>query len=274
VRIDDDWCPEALEAIKDVSGNILIASLQRKYSRAECSGFDLIASCTTGTAHIEAGDVPVISLQGEREFLRDVWATAEHTWGLILALVRRIPFAHNDVVAGNWDRERWQGTELRGKTLGILGYGRVGRQVATFARAFGMKCICHIKGVDIVTVHVPLTDETRGMFSYREFGMMKKGAYFVNTSRGGLVDEEALIAALETGHLAGAALDVVAGEPYACSPALLRYAKTHSNLIITPHIAGNTLESRRKTQLFIAEKIREWQQKLRKPPEEAALSGG
>jgi len=272
----------------------VITDLSKGFTKASFPNIDLfpnlkfIASCTTGLDHIDtdyckAKGIKIISLQGETDFLQDVWATAEHTWGLMMSLIRKIPFAHADVCAGNWNREAWQGTELHGKTLGIVGYGRVGRQVAEIAKAFGMRiihfdtaaerCAYHPKDsnmypysldyllehADIITVHVPLNDETWGMFGAEQFAMMKPGAYFINTSRGAVVDEDALIEALFNGQIAGAALDVIRGEggPGIYEP-LREYAAHQKNLIITSHIAGNTAESRESTQLFIANKIKDF----------------
>ena len=295
VLLLDNWSEKAREIIsdnfigsddilptKDVDG--VIIGLNQSFNMSVLTGLKFIASCTTGLDHIDteyckAKGIKIISLQGETEFLQDVWATAEHTWGLIMSLVRKIPFAYNDVCAGNWEREAWQGTELRGKTLGIVGYGRVGRQVKYLTeRSFkeviwydkknwegNAQCKCckgHsldyvLQNSDIITVHVPLNDETRGMFGAKEFAMMKPGAYFINTSRGAVVDEEALINALFNSQIAGAALDVVCNEPNIYEP-LREYAAHQKNLIITSHIAGNTAESREKTQLFIANKIKDF----------------
>ena len=248
-----------------------------------------VASCTTGLDHIDTAyatskGVRVISLQGHTH-LKDIWATAEHTWSLLLALARKLPFAHNDVIRGRWDRESWRGSELRGKTLGIIGLGRVGTQVATFASAFGMRtvsCGLHKAGFfftsedgttktvsaqadavrsvlsvsDVVTVHVALTDQTRRMISSAQFEDMANGKipYFVNTSRGAVVDEKALLNALLAGQVRGAALDVTECEPHIWSD-LLDYAEKHDNLIVTPHLGGNTHESREKTQIIIANEI-------------------
>jgi D-3-phosphoglycerate dehydrogenase len=265
---------------------VIIVSLDNKHGICLDMLPDLkfIASCTTGLDHIDteyckAKGIKVISLQGERDFLSDVWATAEHAWALIISLIRKVPFAHNDVCAGNWNREAWQGTELRGKTLGIVGYGRVGRQVSRFAEAFGMNQVIHdkrfeidvcpsdamftgriedvLQNSDIITVHVPLNDETRGMFGAEQFATMKPGAYFINTSRAPIVEPQALYNALG-GKIAGAAIDVMEGYPHKYWGYLIEYAKKHDNLIITPHIAGNTRESREKTQLFIAERIKQF----------------
>lgn len=280
MRIDDNWNQEALDIIKDIDFNTLVPTLNRHYSYDELKEFDLVATCTTGVDHLEIRDIPLISLKGETDFLQDVWATAEHCWALIMALIRKVPWAFDDVKQGNWQRENWQGTELRGKTLGIVGYdGRVGQQVARIAYGFGMKV--HgvdikpssggefdedeykrtfnfvLKESDILTVHVPLNESTRGMFTLKQFDRMKSSSLFINTSRGAIIDNMDLYNALLLGKIDGAAIDVMDGEPQV-SDDLVYYAKRNNNLIITPHISGCTSESRRKTQLFIAQKIKEF----------------
>jgi D-3-phosphoglycerate dehydrogenase len=147
---------------------------------------------------------------------------------------------------------------LRGKVLGIIGCGRIGQMVAHYGQAFGMRTIGydpHLAGwpvsiercgrledvlvaSDFVTVHVPLNEETRGLLNAAAFEHMKPGAVFVNTSRGEVTDEVALLKALETQHLRGAGLDVLTGEPDVAAHPLHRYAQTHRNLVITPHIGG------------------------------------
>lgn len=260
--------------ITDCDG--VIASLDHRLDAAFMSlmpNLRLVATCTTGLDHIDmdycrAKSIKVISLQGD-PFLRDVWATAEHTCALILTLLRKVPTAHNHILRGGFDREMFRGNELRGKTLGIVGYGRVGRQVEQMVLGFGMTPLKCDRGVgpvewevilrnsDILTVHVDLNDTTRGMFSTGEFAMMKATAFFINTSRGAVVDEDALLNALRRNRIAGAALDVFCDEPRV-NPALIEYARSHDNLILTPHLGGNTWESREKTQIHIAEKIRDY----------------
>lgn len=286
----DNWC-EYAEGILEghftdcpLEAEIIIVGLPsmeitRHISSLEwCPKLRLVATCTTGLDHVQwfiDSGIEVLSLQGD-PILEDVWATAEHVFALILSLIRKVPFAHNDVCTGNWDRERWQGTELRGKTLGIVGYGRVGRQVAEIARGFGMNLAYGPwKGIyrvnrsdgylgtsfhdflhycDIVTVHVPLTDETRGMFGGKEFAMMKPTAYFINTSRGAVVDSLALQNALWDGRIAGAALDVIDGEPD-INQGWVKLAK-RNKVILTPHLGGNTAEARKKTQVHMARRIK------------------
>lgn len=244
-----------------------------------------IVTTTTGLDHIDLEAarkrrIAVLSLRGEREFLDTVTATAEHTWGLLLALIRRIPAAHASAVAGQWERDQFRGRELKGRTLGVVGYGRLGRMVARYGLAFGMQVLAYdrsdlntevgvtwvplehlLETADCVTLHLPLNETTRCMFGRAEFARMRHGVWFLNTSRGGLIDDEALLAALETGRLGGAALDVLNGEPDlagATTRSLLDYASRHDNLIITPHIGGATTESMESTEIFMAQKLKHW----------------
>lgn len=237
----------------------------------------VIVTNTTGLNHIDLGaaqrrGITVLSLRGEVELLKTVRATAELTLGLILALVRRLPAAAAHVNAGGWDRYGFKGHDLYEKTAGVVGLGRLGRIVATYLQALGMHVVATTaapepaEGIplvpldellgraDLVSVHVDLNPGTRHLFAAREFAAMKPGAWFVNTSRGEVVDEHALLAALEHGTLAGAALDVLAGEPPATTPPhpLVRYAATHDNLILTPHIGGYTFESLARTEIHLA----------------------
>lgn len=242
----------------------------------------LIASPTTGLDHIELEEaerrnIRVISLRGETRFLETIRATAEHTIALTLALLRRIPAAADHVSQGGWDRDRFQGRELYGKVVGVVGYGRLGSIVARYMKAFEARVLATDPGArpeavdpeislvsldvllnasDVITLHAPLGPETMGLFGRPEFQAMKPGAWFVNTSRGGLVDESALLEALVAGRLAGAALDVLAGEPE-IDPvnSLIRYARENDNLLITPHLGGCTLESMEKTEVFLSERV-------------------
>jgi D-3-phosphoglycerate dehydrogenase len=247
----------------------------------------IIATPTTGLNHIDLESaaqqgVLVLSLRGEVEFLRDVRATAEHTIGLMLSLLRNIPSAERHVRGGEWNRDQFKGHELYEKTAGIVGYGRLGRLVAMYLRAFGMKVIASdphldaearrlaasqgvefvplselLERADIVSLHVNLDPATAGFFGPEQFAQMKAGAWFVNTSRGELIDETALLGALQTGRLSGAALDVLQGEQSGAftGSELLRFAQQHGNLLITPHIGGCTYESLEKTEIFLAQKV-------------------
>jgi D-3-phosphoglycerate dehydrogenase / 2-oxoglutarate reductase len=187
-------------------------------------------------------------------------AVAELVFGFLLGLLRKIPAADASVRRGEWDKSRFMGRELRGKTLGIVGLGKIGRAVARRARGFEMTCVGHdplvpeaeiramevealaldalLARSDIVTLHVPLTPETKGMIGRAQLARMTRGAVLVNAARGGLVDEVALLAALESGALSGAGLDVFADEPPKGSPLL-----SHPRLILTPHIGAATVEA-------------------------------
>ncbi len=301
----------------------------------------VIATATTGRDHIdleaarECG-IEVLSLRGEEEFLNTITGTAELAFGMLLDLARRVPWAFESVKRYEWDREQFRGHSLAGKTLGIVGLGRLGRMMAREAAGFGMRVIffdpyveetprlfgetsgveeesgilaqdagrretpdveeksrgersssgvahrsCGSSDVehslvhhgamkvdfvtilresDAISTHVHLTPETENMFGDREFAEMKPNAYFINTSRGKIVDERALLAALEQGKIAGYAADVLADElsfetaGFSHHP-LVEYAKTHENLLIVPHIGGMTVESRAATDVFIAQKL-------------------
>lgn len=243
----------------------------------------VIVTNTTGTNHIDLEEavrrnIRVLSLRGETEFLKRIRATAELTVGLLLALVRHIPAAASDVRNGGWNRYGFKGHQLFEKTAGIVGYGRLGRIVGGYLGALGMRVLAATRpdeevepadGVaivplttlleqsDVVTLHVDLRPDTTGMFGAEQFRAMKPGAWFINTARGELVDEAALLGALETGRLAGAALDVVSGSIGAdvSQRPLLRYAALSDRLLITPHIGGYTFESLAATELFLADRL-------------------
>jgi Phosphoglycerate dehydrogenase and related dehydrogenases len=244
----------------------------------------VVVSPTTGLNHLDVellreSGVAVLSLKGESDFLRDVTATAELAWSLLLNLFRPVCAAREHVLAGHWNRDAFKGRELKGKVLGIVGYGRLGRMMALYGGAFRMRVLATdpcvnvtkedvslvslddlLRQSDVVSLHVPLNEETSGFFDARCFEAMKPGACFINTSRGELVDERALHAALQSGHIAGAALDVLCGETsrqsdWLTSKPLLSYARSHDNLIIVPHIGGATSDSMAATEIFMAVKL-------------------
>ena len=202
--------------------------------------------------------------------------TAEHTIALLVALARNVPQANSSVKAARWDRKRFVGAELQGKTLGIIGLGRIGRAVATRARAFGMKIVAHDPFIaseqardleiestsldevfsrsDFLTVHTPLTNETRGIVGREALANMKKGARVINCARGGLVDEQALFEAIKTGRIAGAALDVFAQEPPPPDHPLLALEQ----VIVTPHLGASTTEAQEGVAFTVAEQMRDY----------------
>ncbi|HEY6272458.1 MAG TPA: phosphoglycerate dehydrogenase [Terriglobales bacterium] len=202
-------------------------------------------------------------------------AVAEHTLALMLVLARHISRADSTTRAGKWEKKSLQGTELRGKTLGIIGLGRIGIEVARRARAFEMKLVAHDPFVgapvarelgihladldqlyaasDYLTLHVGLTPQTTGMINAAAIAKMKKGVRIVNCARGELVDEPALIAGLENKRIAGVALDVFTDEPPTNDPLLAL-----ENVIATPHIAGSTNEAQEAVGVQIAGQVREY----------------
>ncbi len=202
-------------------------------------------------------------------------SAAEHTIGLMLSLVRRIPQANASVREGKWERQKFLGVELYEKTLGVVGYGRVGIEVVKRALSFKMQILVYdpfvsdvvaqelnirlvkfeelLSQSDIVTLHVPLTAATKKLIDFRALVLMKQGAYLINSARGELVDEAALLSALKSGKLAGAALDVFADEPHPNQELV-----TLPNVVATPHIGAATVEAHEKVGIDIAVQIRDY----------------
>jgi len=203
-------------------------------------------------------------------------AVAEYVIATTMILMRDAYVSGAEVIAGAWPRQRCMGREVGGKVLGLVGFGGIARETAQRARALGMHVMAHDpfvaemdpawKGVerselnklmanaDVVSLHLPLTDDTRGLLDARMIAGMKKGAVLVNTSRGGIVDEDAVVEALRAGHLAGAAFDVFETEPVTAA-AGARFADI-VNLVLTPHIAGVTQESNVRVSAVTADNVR------------------
>lgn len=200
-------------------------------------------------------------------------ATAEHTLTLMLALARRVPQAHRSVMEGKWRREEFLGTELSGKILGVVGLGRIGREVARRAsQGLGMKVIAYdpfitpegakplgvalrdlkelLKQADFITVHTPLTPETKHLIDREAFSLMKKGVRLINCARGGIIDEKALIQAIRSGKVAGAALDVFEKEPPGNNP-LLKFPQ----VVVTPHLGAATREAQENVSLAAVKQV-------------------
>jgi len=202
-------------------------------------------------------------------------STAEHAFSLLLSVARNIPQAHASMKAGEWDRKKYEGVELYQKTIGILGMGRIGTEVARRALAFGMKVLVYdpylsaskanalqvelvekLEGLlpraDFITVHMPLTDETRHMIGVREMTLLKPGVRMVNCARGGLIDEEALAKGIAEGVIAGAALDVFEEEPLPATASM----RSVSRLVLTPHLGASTAEAQELVGIEIAQSVR------------------
>ncbi|MDO9373811.1 MAG: NAD(P)-dependent oxidoreductase [Ferruginibacter sp.] len=233
----------------------------------------------TGLDHIDLTvcaekGINVISLKGETDFLKEVRATAEHTIGLTLALLRSLPAAVNSVKKGIWNRDLFKGREIFGKKVGIVGVGRLGTITASFFKTFGADVsgfdvkpfaseICKPTNSleelfgqnDIISIHVNLTESTKHLVTFRELQLMKTGSFLINTSRGNIVKGGDLIRALNEKIVMGAAVDVVESEYDIEQDELVKFAQHNDNLLITPHIGGNTWESFEKTEFFLAKKL-------------------
>jgi D-3-phosphoglycerate dehydrogenase / 2-oxoglutarate reductase len=242
-----------------------------------------IVTATTGLDHIDLiyakkKGITVLSLKDEIAFLNTIHATSEHTWALLLTLLRNIPHAHFSVLDGYWDRDNFRGFELHGRHLGILGLGRVGSQVANYGFAFGMEVIAYdpyvndwkdlvircksinelFSSSDVLSVHIPLNTATNKLINLNLLNLMPKKSFLINTSRADIIDENDLLISIQSGNLAGAALDFVSSERDSqtrnISP-LIAYARKNKNLLITPHLGGATFESMQKTETYMARKL-------------------
>ncbi len=297
VLVTDDLSPEAvalLEEQDDISFDV-IKGLSPAELAQHIGVYDglIVRSSAKATAEvIAAGDnlrvigragvgVDNIDLQAasERGVVvmntpgANTVATAEHTMALLLSMCRHVPQAAASLRAGRWDRKLYKGVEMHGKTIGIVGLGRIGRRVARRCRSFGMTVICfdpylsderahemHIERVskdellersDFITLHAALTPKTRGLIDKEALAKMKPGVRIINAARGALIDEDALIDALQEGKVAGAALDVLLMEPPDPDNPLLHM----DNVVVTPHLAASTEEAQREVGIQVASQV-------------------
>ncbi len=252
-----------------------------------CKNLQAIASPTTGLFHIDVDyvlkeNINICSLKNEQKYLSTITSTAEHAWGLLLAVTRRIPSAYESVCEGKWiGREFGKKTPrmISEMSLGILGLGRLGSLVAGYGKAFGMTVyyydpyvgndlyiMCEnlndlAKSSDIISIHVHLNAETENLIGRKFLQSIRQGSYIINTARGGIVNENALLDALISGHLGGAGLDMLAGEHLPgfkdklIEHQLIKYAKQHDNLIITPKIGGCTRDAWEKTERYVVDMV-------------------
>jgi len=251
-----------------ITAAVMAACSNLKYVGLFATGFNNIDVAYAAEHGITVCNVPGYSTE----------AVAQLTFALLLAVTNRAHEYNATVAAGDWVRSRTFTyfpiplTELCGKTMGIVGYGAIGRRVGDMARAFGMRVLVHgrrpipdtdveqvpfeelLRRSDVVSLHCPLNADSDGLMDAAAFAKMKQGAIFINTARGGLVDENALRAALDSGHLMGAGVDVLRVEPMAADCPLLGAP----NCIITPHIAWAGVETRRRLMGIVAENIRCW----------------
>jgi D-3-phosphoglycerate dehydrogenase / 2-oxoglutarate reductase len=264
--------PALVAALQGVHG-VLVRGATKVTADVLAGAPDLRAVVRAGTG---LDNVDVAAARARGVFVSNTPAAnavsvAELVFGLLLALERHLGPASGDLSRGVWEKTKYAGRELAGRTLGLVGFGRIGREVAARARAFGMPVAAHdallptwpeefawvmsagldelLARADVVSLHVPLTPETRGMIGAGALARMKPGAILVNCARGGIVDETALAAALRAGHLRGAALDVFETEPPPADHPLL----TLPNVIATPHLGASTAEAQNRAGMEAVE---------------------
>jgi phosphoglycerate dehydrogenase-like enzyme len=234
--------------------------------RAECilkaRNLRLIVTATTGANHIDqevltSRGIPLLTLKGQTEVLRNLTPAAEHSWLLLMACARRLRGAIDHVEGGHWERTEFPGIVLKNKTIGIIGMGRIGTWMARYASAFDMRVLGYdpfvssfpsgviradlnelLSSSDFICVHVNLTNETRGMLTSEKINKCKRGCVLINTSRGELIDEAALVKALKNDTILAVGVDVLEAEPDITKSPLWMYSQDHPNVIITPHVGG------------------------------------
>src|SRR6478736_4852307 len=274
-RFDVDVDPDsALEDVIDRYDGIVIRSATRLTSELidRATRLKVIGRAGVGVDNVDVDAATRRGIVVANAPESTVVSAAEQTIGLLVALARNIPQAHAALKQGRWERKTYGGIELAGKTLGVLGFGRIGQQVARRAAGLGMRVVAYdpfvspdrfrelgverveserevYAAADFLTLHLPLTDQTRGSINAKAFGRMRNGVRIVNAARGALVDEDDLLEALKSGKVGGAALDVFSTEPYA-GPLL-----ELDNVVATPHLAASTEEAQDRAGVIIAEQV-------------------
>lgn len=276
VVVVDDSSSQDFETALATADALIVRSATRvtRGMLAQAPSLKAVGRAGVGVDNI---DLPAATRRGIAVFNApggNTIAAAELTMALLISVARRIPAAEASVRRGEWNRAAFKGVELRGKTQGLIGAGRIGGEVAIRCQAFGMEVIAYdpylsptradeldvelaglddvISRADFVSLHVPLTDETRGIIGEEILAKMKPTAFVVNASRGGVVDEVALAKALHEGGIAGAALDVYEEEPLAADSPL----RDAPNLVLTPHLGASTEEAQVGVATEVAQKIR------------------
>lgn len=294
---DTSICPQVMKLLETrfvvlkhgefkTARNELVSAIYVRFARpitelflAQFPNCEYVVCNATGLSHIDleacqARDIEVISVKGEVELLKSVSATAEFTWFLMMSLARSAIPAIESVKIGEWTRDRFMGQQLKGKHIGIVGFGRNGKKIAQYATAFEMsfsvydphvvpdggiethaylEALCNIS--DFVCITAVSNKETEKMFGVDILKAIKPGAFLINTARGEIVDEDAILDLLDAGSFAGYATDVVSNEEAHGSNPVVRASQTRDNIIVTPHIAGVTRESWEITERFVAEKL-------------------
>jgi D-3-phosphoglycerate dehydrogenase len=252
--------------------------------RAAAGRMTIVYTSSTGLDHLDLDalkefGIEMRCIETEFELLDRVTATAELAFALMLAAARKIPAAHEAAMRGHWARDVYRGQQLSGKTLGVLGVGRLGRMMVEFGRGFRMNVIgCdpdparaiddleylpyrEFAGrADVISIHIHLTPENEHFLNTERLSLMKDGVILVNTSRGRIIDETALLEALASGKVGGFGADVIDGEwrDDLLQHPLIAYARAHDNVVIVPHIGGVTIESQTMAQGLVVERLAEY----------------
>ncbi len=249
---------------------ILIVRLKQSVDKSVLAKFPaltMVISATTGHDHLDVKllkerKIKLVSLRGQDEFLKTIPSTAEHTWALLMAIIRKVPAANSHVRQGGWNRDLFRGYQLKNKTMGIIGYGRTGKFVASYAQAFGMQVNYYdpyvndstyqkveslnelFQVADVLSFHVHLNEETNQLLNSTTIKYVKHGAILINTSRGKIWQEEAVAEALQHGTIAGVATDVLGTELVNIQDSpIWKRQQAGDNVLITPHIAGATWDA-------------------------------
>lgn len=276
---DRQWVLQHIHEYDAIFVSLMVPMDEEIISRA--TRLKKLITCSTGLDHLdlralESRGIELQSIKTDFDLLDQVTATAELAWALALAASRKLPAAHNAAMQGIWAREIYRGRQLSGRTLGILGVGRLGKMMADYGRAFRMRVLgCdnnprqkldHVQYVDfktllaesdVLSIHIHLTEANRGLINRDALKLMKKDAIIVNTSRGAIIDEDALVEAIRSGKLGGAGLDVIDGEwrTDLIDHPLIKLAREHPNVVIVPHVGGITIESQSMTMQFCADRL-------------------
>ena len=276
VRVDDSSTPEFEEVLGRAHG-LVVRSATKVHDDmlAGAPRLRVIGRAGVGVDNIDLDAATARGIAVMNAPAGNTVSAAELTMALMMSMVRQVAAADASVRSGEWRRSRFKGVELRGRTLGLVGAGRIGGTVASRCQAFGMRVLAYdpyltderaadlgveraeldavIEAADVLSLHVPLTDDTRNLIDAEVLKRMKKGAFLVNVARGGVVDEAALAEALKSGHLAGAALDVYANEPLEEDSPL----RDAPNSVLTPHLGASTEEAQELVATEIAEAVRD-----------------
>ncbi len=269
--------------------DVVVTGLEVKFDKPildRARRLKLIGSRTTQLRYLDLDEcrrrgIKIVNIKADAPALHKTPSTAEETMALILALLRKIPWGFEAIKKGEWDRAKYSGRELSGKTIGLIGFGRLGRLVAGYSAAFGMRALAYdpfvgaaemkkygavkadlpnlLKLSDVVSLHAVYNDSTYKMLKQEHFKLMKPTAVFINTARGEITDEVALLEALKKGWIAGAGIDTLADESpdgaHLINNPLVEYARKNQNLIILPHLGGSTEEATERTQVYISELV-------------------